>query len=1017
MTNKLNENSLAEQPVIAWLKELGYDYELGPDLAPGQITAERKNFHEVLLLPRLKRSLIRINPFLNDSSSEEIIEQLTLVEHPNLEEENRQMYRLLTEGAKYDLFDEVDEQGNRKENTLLVRFFDFENPQNNEFLVVNQLAVQGPDSVRRPDVVVYVNGIPLAVFELKSPTSESGTIRSAYLQLEGYKKDIAQLFKYNHLLVISDLVKARYGTVGSEWDRFAIWKGLESENDDIKGMSELEVLVKGIFHKDRFLDTLRYFTVYEADSDGDSPKYTKKIAQYHQYYGVNKVVAATTKAIKPSGNGKVGVFWHTQGSGKSLSMVFYVNKVKVLPELKSPAFVFLTDRNDLDGQLHKTFLRTGYSHAWQATGIEDLRKRLATPSGVVFTTIQKFEDEEDALKGGLSTAPNVIVIADEAHRSQYAKLAGNVRVALPNASFMGITGTPISTESRDTSLVFGDYISTYKINQAVEDGATVPIFYEGRLVPLHLTNHFIDEEFEDLTEEHAIPQSEILKRKFAKLAELVGTPERIKLIAKDIVEHFNNRGLEGKAMVVTMKREIAISMYEAISALPNVPEVAVVISKPEDFEGRIQRETGAKELEKRFKNIGDPLKIVIVCDMWLTGFDVPHLHTMYIDKPLKNHTLMQAIARVNRIFRDKPAGLVVDYIGIADNLKKALSIYSAEDRKNTMYPIEEIIVKMKEKYDIVSAMLSGVEYTLYRKMPAGEAAKVFYEALNSILTDTKNGGLDEDRKMRFLKETELLSKLFGFAMPHHEANKIREEVEFFRALKRAINKLSDTGDVLSLADSHVESAIRELISESISAEGIIDILKMRDGTKADISIFDDKFLEEVKNLKYKNLAVEVLRKLLNDELRVRVKKNATRYETLMRLLEQIIEEYENNIINSSKVIERLVELAKEIKKTELATRNTGLTEEEAAFYDLVSKGKHTIARNGELKALVKEMVSLIKRDLTVDWSNSEVIKSRIRANVRLMLLRKEVPAEEAESMVESIYHQVFSLYRDFVPAH
>src|SRR3989344_4946795 len=568
MTNKLNENSLAEQPVIAWLKELGYDYELGPDLAPGQVTAERENFREVLLLPRLKRSLVRINPAIQ-GMEDVAVDKLLAIEHPNLEEENRQMYRLLTEGAKYDPFDEVDEQGNRKENTLLVRFFDFENPQNNEFLVVNQLAVQGPDSVRRPDVVVYVNGIPLAVFELKSPTSESGTIRSAYLQLEGYKKDIAQLFKYNHLLVISDLVKARYGTVSSAWDRFAIWKGLESENDDIKGMAELEVLVKGIFHKERFLDTLRYFTVYEADSDGDSPKYTKKVAQYHQYYGVNKAVAATTRAIKPSGNGKVGVFWHTQGSGKSLSMVFYVNKVKVLPELKSPAFVFLTDRNDLDGQLHKTFLRTGYSHAWQATGIEDLRKRLATPSGVVFTTIQKFEDEEDALKGGLSTAPNVIVIADEAHRSQYATFAGNVREALPNASFMGITGTPISTETRDTELVFGDYISTYKINQAVEDGATVPIFYEGRLVPLHLTNHFIDEEFEDLTEEHAIPQSEILKRKFAKLAELVGTPERIKLIAKDIVDHFNHRGLEGKAMIVTMKWGLLFQSPKILRAVFN----------------------------------------------------------------------------------------------------------------------------------------------------------------------------------------------------------------------------------------------------------------------------------------------------------------------------------------------------------------------------------------------------------------------------------------------------------------
>ncbi len=1017
MTNKLNENSLAEQPVIDWLKELGYDYEFGPDLAPGQITGERENFRDTLLLPRLKRSLIRINPIITDSLVDEIVNHLIAIEHPNIEEQNRQIFKMITEGKVLDFGTMSNWDGSDKEQLdERIYFFDFENPHNNEFLVVNQLAVQGADSVRRPDVVVYVNGIPLAVFELKSPTSGSGTIRSAYLQLEAYKNEIPELFKYNQLLVISDLVQARYGTIGSAWDRFAIWKGIESENDNLKGMSELEVLVKGIFNKERLMDIFRYFTVYGADSDGESAKYTKMVAQYHQYYGVNKAVEATRKAVKPKGDGKIGVFWHTQGSGKSLSMVFYVNKAKVLPEFKSPTFVFLTDRNDLDGQLHKTFARTGYPTAWQAPSVPALREQLKTPSGVVFTTIQKFEGEGDELVGGLSLAENVIVIADEAHRSQYAKFAGNVREALPNASFMGITGTPISTESRDTELVFGKHISTYKINQAVEDGATVPIFYEGRLVPLHLTNAFIDEEFETIADEYALPESEVLKRKFAKLAELVGTPERIKQIAADIVLHFNSRGLEGKAMIVTMTRKIAADMYQAIRATPNAPEVAVVISKPEDFEGTIQPETDAKQLERRFKNVNDPLKLVIVCDMWLTGFDVPHLHTIYMDKPLKNHTLMQAIARVNRIFRDKPAGLVVDYIGIADNLKKALSIYSAEDRRDTMYPIEDIVAKMKEKYDIVSAMLTDVQFAGYRKMPAGEAAKVFYAAMDSILTDPKTGGIDEERKMRFLRETEALSKLFGFAMPHPEANKIRDDVEFFRALKRAINKLSDTGVMLPDSNGRIETAIRELISESVAAEGVIDILKMGNGGKPDISIFDERFLEEVKNLKYKNLAVEVLKKLLNDELRVRAKKNVTRYETLMRLLEQIIEEYENNIINSGKVIERLVELAREIKKTELAMRDTGLTEEEAAFYDLVSKWKHRIARNGEMKEFVRELVSIIKHDLAVDWSNSEVIKSRIRANVRLMLLRKQVPAEEAEVLVESIYDQTLALFRDFVPA-
>lgn len=1007
MTNKLNENSLTEQPVIEWLKELGYDYEFGPDLAPGQITAERENFREVLLLPRLKRSLQRLNPQLGERAYE-AIDQIKYLHQPNLEYLNREVFRLFTDGAKIHIRDDGAE-----ERSHAVRFFDFDNPHNNEFLVVNQLAVQGVDTVRRPDVVLYVNGIPLAVFELKSPTSISGTLHSAYLQLDQYKKDIGELFKYNQFIVIADLVKARYGTVSSDWDRFSVWKGLDTENDDIKGMSELEVLVKGVFQKDRLLDIFKNFIVYEADSDEDSPKYTKKICQYHQYYGVNKAVAATLKALKPAGNGKIGVFWHTQGSGKSLSMVFYANKVKLLPELKSPTFVFVTDRSDLDGQLHKTFVRTGYPLAWRAEHIRDLKERLRTPAGFIFTTIQKFEEEKEDIGTGLSDQENIIVIADEAHRSQYANLAGNVRDALPNASFMGITGTPISTEARDTSLVFGEYISTYKINQAVADGATVPIYYEGRLVPLHLTNEFIDEDFNEIAEEYAIPESEVVKRKLAKLAELVGTSERVKQIAQDIVEHYNNRGIEGKAMIVTMTRKIAVDLYQAIKVIRNAPETAVVISKPEDFEGQIQSETHAKEIEKRFKNVSDPLKIAIVCDMWLTGFDVPCLHTLYIDKPLKNHTLMQAIARVNRIFRDKPAGLIVDYIGIADNLKRALSIYSAEDRRETMYPIDEIVAKMKEKYDIVCGMLSGVEYTGYRKLPAGEAAKIFHAALDCILTDPKSSGLDEDRKNRFLREAEILSKLFGFAMPHHEANKIRDDVDFFRALKQAINKLS----IRDGAPIHegIESAIRELISQSISAEGVIDIMKMAEKGKPDISIFDETFLEEVKNMKYKNLAVEVLKKLLNDELRVRVKKNATRYETLMRLLEQIIEEYENNIINSGKVIERLVELAKEIQKTEGEMRATGLNDEEAAFYDLVSHGKHSIAKNGELKNLVRDLVAMIKRDLTVDWSNNEVIKSRIRANVRLLLLRKQIPVEQAEELVQSIYHQAFALYRDYVP--
>lgn len=1001
---KLNEDTLTEQPVIEWLKEMGYDYEFGPDLAPGQILGEREDFREVVLAGRLKRSIRRLNPDLSEDAIGDVVRTITKVEHPNLEIANKEVYKLLTEGVKIGVRDKAGEERGR-----LAKVFDFENPQNNEFLVVNQFAIQGLEKVRRPDVVVFVNGIPLAIFELKNPALENATIYTAYEQLREYKKDIPEIFKYNQVLVVGDLIEARHGTISSSWEWFSHWKGIESEDEQNHGISELETLARGIFHKIRFLDIIRNFIIFEADAEKDASKYTKKMAMYHQYFGVNKAVNETLRAAKPRGNKKIGVFWHTQGSGKSLSMVFYTNKAKRIEELKSPTFVFLTDRNDLDGQFYKTFLRSGYPSAKQAESVTGLKERLREAAGeLIFTTIQKFDTEYEVL----SERENIIVIADEAHRSQYAKFAGNVRVALPNASFMGITGTPISLQNRETRLVFGDHISEYKINQAVEDGATVPIYYEGRLVPLHLANQFIDEEFEDLTGEIEFEAKEVYKRKWARLEQAVSAKDRLEQVAKDIVSHFNNRGLEGKGMIVTISRKTAVEMYKIISAISDAPEVAVVISKPEDFP-ELHQSRDTKELEKRFKNPDDTLKLVIVCDMWLTGFDVPSLHTMYIDKPLKNHTLMQAIARVNRIFKDKPGGLIVDYIGIADDLKKALSIYSSGIQKEAMIPIEEIIAKMMEKYDIVRAMFTGVEYREWKKLKGTELAQLFQKAVNTIITNGRSGMVDDEQKKRFAKETELLSQLFAFAMPHKEANAIRNEVEFFQAVKRAVIKRTIVRPEGIGFD--VESAVRELVSKAISAEGIIDIFDMKGKGRPDISIFDEKFLEEVKNMKYRNLSVDVLRKLLNDELRVRMRKNLVRYKSLLDMLEDIIEKYENNIINSTKVIEKLIELAKEIRKVEKQGEGIGLSEEEMAFYDAISVGRKAINGNGELKELVRELVKIIKRDLAIDWMNNDIIKARIRANVKLLLLRKGYKAEESEKVLDLIYQQAFSLYRDFVP--
>lgn len=999
----INENSIVEQPIIDWLKGLDYDYEFGPNLAPEVGLMERKSLRDVVLLLRLQRSLRRLNPERSEPALNEAIRHLISYSHPSDVIANKEIYKMITQGIP------VEERIEGVLRPVKIRVIDFLDVENNEFLVVNQLSIQGPERLRRPDVLVYVNGLPLVLFEVKSPTSMSGTIGSAFTQVQKYKKDIPEVFKYNQIIILSDQQNAKHGTISSAWEWFATWKGMNDENDRHPEKTELEILIKGMFSKERLLDIIKNFVVFEADKDEDASSFTKKMCLYHQYFGVNKAVTETLRATPAKGNKKIGVYWHTQGSGKSLSMVFYVNKAKELKELRSPTFLFLTDRNDLDGQLYKTFLRTGYPTANQAESIQDLKQRLRQAgAGLLFTTIQKFDTKQELL----SDHDNVIVIADEAHRSQYRKFAANIRDALPQASFMGITGTPISLNDRDTRLVFGDYISTYEINRAVDDRATVPIYYDGRLIPLHLSNQFLDEQFSDLVNQE-FNVEETYKRKWARLEQAIGAKDRIEQIAKDVITHFNNRGLEGKGMVVAISRRVAVELYQALQRQPNAPEMAVVISDPQEFAKRIQPELNSRTIERRFKDANDPLKLVIVCDMWLTGFDVPPLHTMYIDKPLRNHTLMQTIARVNRIYRDKPGGLIVDYIGIADNIKKALSIYSSGVQKQAMIPIEEIIEKMKEKYDIVSSMFSGVEFADWKNVEPTKLTEIFQAAVNCIVSDDETGAIDEKRKEQFLKHTELLVRIHALVMPHKDATRIRDQVEFFQALRQTIIKktvIIDTGAI----GPDVESAVRELISKSISAEGVVDILAMKNKGQPDISILDEKFLAEVKNIKYKNLAIETLRKLLNDELQTRVRKNVVRYESLMQLLRDTIEQYENNIINSAKVIERLIELARQIKKVESEGLQLGLSDEEVAFYDLMAQGKHAL-KNGELKELVKELVSVIRRDLSVDWSSRENIQARIRANVKLLLLQKKVPRAEIENLLEMIFRQAVMLFRDYVP--
>ena len=1005
--NQLNENNLTEQSLIEWLQTQGYEHAYGPTIAPGQPNAEREDFRGVVLKNRLLSAIRRFNPQLPAEQAEQVVNDITGYHNADLVLGNKEMFSLITEGVKKTWRESGEEK------TEVIKLIDFINTDANEFLFINQFTIQGIDNVCRLDGVIFVNGLPLAVLELKSPVREEATIGQAYRDMEYYKKEIPKIFLYAQILGLSDLTEARHGTISSSWERYGTWKGIESETDFPKGAVELEIMAKGLFNKTRFLDIVQNFIVFEADGDGEAVTYTKKMALYHQYYGVNKTIQSTISSVEGKQERKIGVFWHTQGSGKSLSMVFYVNKTKRLPELKSPAYVFLTDREDLDDQLYKTFSRTGYSTlAKRASSIKDLKDRIShLGSELIFATIQKFQDDPDA-KNVLSDRENIIVLTDEAHRTQYSMLAGNVRQALPNASFLGVTGTPIAQNNRDTVRVFGDIISAYKISQAVKDKATVPIYYEGRLIPLHLADKFIDSKLDEILGEVVIDERARAQKEWAVLEEVVGAPSRIDQIAKDIITHFNNRPIEGKAMVVTMSRPIAVAMFQAIKKIPGAPECAVVVSKMEDFPGQTQPEHDVKKLEKRFKKANDPLRLVIVCDMWLTGFDVPNLHTMYLDKPLKNHGLMQAIARVNRVYKDKPGGLIVDYIGIAEKLKKALAIYDSDVQKEAMIPLDEVIQEMRKVHAEISKYFININFSEWRQKKGIELVQLFQAAMNEVVS--KDGRLSDDQKMAYINGVSKLSRLHALVMPGEEAMDIISDVQFFQSIREALNKQTLIPHIIF--PEKTETAIRSLIQESVQAEGVIDLFAKENGEKKSISIFDDKFAEEVRKSKYQNLAIDTVRKLLDQEIKARTRTNKARYETMLTLLTDLIEKYENNVISSAEIIKHLLEIADEIKKLDAESKELGLSPEEIAFYDTLAADPDLKNAGIDIKEFVKDLTKRIRRDLAIDWTNNETIKARIRQNVRLLLLQKGIVEQvQTERLINSIYQEVVRVYREFSP--
>jgi type I restriction enzyme R subunit len=965
--------SQVEEAALYYLEQLGYTILNGPTIAPEEPSAERNSYSEVVLTQRLRSALTRINPRIPTDAIDEALRQVIRSESQNLVENNRRFHRFLTDGVPV-----AYQEGDRTIHDQ-VWLIDFQQPSHNDWLAVNQFTVH-ENANRRPDIVLFLNGLPIAVIELKNAADENADIDQAFNQLQTYKHDIPSLFIYNQGLVISDGLNAQVGTLTAGRDRFMPWRNPPTEADNVipfpsrsqpiaadaggtypthpptsptspthpPSTNPLETLLSGIFHPHRYLDLIRYFTVFESDGE----TLTKKMAGYHQYYAVNKAVEATIRATSVEGDKRAGVIWHTQGSGKSLSMTFYAGKIIQHPALANPTLVVLTDRNDLDDQLYTTFSKCQdllRQTPQQAEDRADLKAKLQVASGgIVFTTIQKFAPEE---RGGeyetLSQRRNIVFIADEAHRSQYGlkarvvkttdKATGEegaytaygfakyLRDALPNASFIGFTGTPIEATDKNTKQIFGDYIDIYDIQRAVEDGATVKIYYEARLAKIDLDANErprIDPDFEDVTEGEELTTREKLKSKWAQLEAMVGTPKRLSLVAADLVQHFENRlaAMDGKGLIVGMSRRICVELYEQLVALrpdwhsdDDATGVIKVVmtgsaSDPENFQPHIRNKKGRDALAKRLRDPNDPLKLVIVRDMWLTGFDAPCLHTMYVDKPMRGHNLMQAIARVNRVFGGKAGGLVVDYIGIAQDLKEALKDYTERDRGQAGIPMDQAIALMQEKYEVVAGLFHGFDYRAFHTAPPPERLTILRNAMDWIL---RPESVEEKGPQRYIQAVTELSKAFALCAAEEEALAIREDVGFFQAVKAGLSKHTVEG---GKSRAELDAAVRQIVSRSVASDQVIDIFETAGIDKPELSILSDQFLEEVRDLPQKNLALEVLRKLLNDEIKARSRKNVVQSRNFSEMLEASIRRYQNRAITSAEVIQELINLAKEMSE-------------------------------------------------------------------------------------------------------
>jgi len=1033
MSYKITEDAV-EQVVIELLQHQGFEY-----LPPENQENERQNLSAVIFRDRLRQAIDDINPKVPREAREQALKQVFNLPSQNLIDNNEAFHLMLTDGIEVEYMGKDGIKGDK------VYLIDFDQVENNQFLACNQFTVIENNVNKRPDVVLFINGLPVAVIELKNPIDENATVQKAFTQLQNYKTAVPTLFCYNSVLVASDGLDARTGTISSDLSRFIAWKSADGFTEDKETVPQIETLVRGMLKKETLLDLIRHFIVFEKVKKED-PKTgltsiinIKKIAAYHQYFAVNKAISSTLIASSDGGNRKAGVVWHTQGSGKSLSMVFYAGKTVL--KLNNPTVVVLTDRNDLDDQLFETFANCKQllrQDPVQANNRENLKELLKVAGGgIVFTTIQKFFPEDGASNYDLlSERKNIIVVADEAHRSQYgfgAKtrivknngqeeaitrygFAKYLRDALPNASFIGFTGTPIEKEDASTPAVFGNYIDIYDISQAVEDGATVRIFYESRLAKVHLKPEErakLDEEAEAVTEGEESTAKEKAKAKWAQLEAIVGHRDRLKIVAADIIDHFEKRqeAFEGKGMIVCMSRRIAVELYDEIIKLRpgwdnkdlKGGSIKVVMtsssSDPESWQRHNTTKQDRRAIAERFKDTGDPLKLVIVRDMWLTGFDVPCLHTMYVDKPMRGHTLMQAIARVNRVFKDKPGGLIVDYIGIASDLKTALATYASSGGKGApTLDQEEAVAALLEKFEIVDQMFDDFDYKRYFTATTHQKLVIILEAQEYVL------GLD-DGKNRFTKQVGLLSQAFALSVPHLKAMAIKDEIGFFQAVKARLVKFEPKGSGKS--DAEIETAIRQIVDKAVVSDGIVDVFDAAGIKKPDISILSDEFLEEVRHMERKNLTMELLKKILNDEIKTRTRKNLIQSKKLSEMLENAIRKYQNNLLTTAQVIEELIKLAKEIRESDKRGEELNLGEDELAFYDALANNQSAkeVLGDKQLAAIAIAVFKSVRSNATIDWTLKESVRARLRRDVKRILNRYGYPPDMQLLATENILKQ------------